>query len=120
MSLNQVQILSEKNQKLADDIKKDLYNAEQSNSNGKVTDAKGNLNKADDEVKKITDGVMDILDRPENDSWTKSAVANAKSIIGWHQNIERLAKLWGVLGYLGPRDPKQIAKLEDAIKSRSD
>ena len=69
---------------MADDVKKDIGKAETSWTNGRVEEAKGSLSKADQDAKKLTDGVMEILDRPENDSWTKDAVASAKSILTYH------------------------------------
>ena len=39
---------------------------------------------ADADVEKITKEVMEILDRPENDSFTKNAVREAKSVLLWN------------------------------------
>ena len=68
----------------AKDVDATLKDAKKAADAGNTAEAKKGVDMADADVEKITKGVMEILDRPENDSFTKNAVREAKSVLLWN------------------------------------
>ena len=59
---------------------------------------------------------MDILDRPENSSWTEDAVLSVKKILSYHDQLSDLGKTMKIIGTGAPDDLK-IGKMEDLLKT---